>query len=67
MLKSILDSILDFIQKNTTLVTIVLALIGYAAKYLNDLAIARRRDRLDRVNAQLPLLSASRTHRPSCS
>src|SRR5215813_6894073 len=34
-------------------VSILLALVGYAAKYLNDLSIARRKDRLDRVNHQL--------------
>ena len=51
---------LVFITANPTLVTvtatIVLAFVGYLIKYLNDLAIARRRDRLDRVNAQLRLL-----------
>jgi amino acid transporter len=55
-----LQSILQFIVKNPTLVTVtstvILAFIGYFVKYLNDLAIARRRDRLDRVNAQLRLL-----------
>jgi hypothetical protein len=55
-----LQSILQFIVKNPTLATVTstvfLAFIGYFVKYLNDLAIARRRDRLDRVNAQLRLL-----------
>ncbi|MCG2644281.1 MULTISPECIES: hypothetical protein [Bradyrhizobium] len=55
-----LKAILDFVLANPTVVTVtsgvVLAFIGYFAKYLNDLAIARRRDRLDRVNAQLRLL-----------
>ena len=45
-------------------VTIVLAFIGYAATYVNDLRLARRKDRLDRVNRQLselygPLLALS--------
>jgi hypothetical protein len=54
------QSILEFISMNRTLVTVAssvaLAFIGYIVKYRNDLAIARRRDRLDRVNAQLRLL-----------
>ncbi|MBR0778741.1 hypothetical protein JQ625_28270 [Bradyrhizobium diazoefficiens] len=40
----------------TVFTTLSLGLIGFIAKYLNDLAIARRRDRLDRVNTQLRLL-----------
>ena len=36
--------------------TILLALIGLVVKYFNDLAMARRKDRLDRVNLQLRLL-----------
>jgi hypothetical protein len=55
-----LQSVLNFIIQNKTLVTVtstvILAFVGYIVKYLNDLAIARRRDRLDRVNAQLRLL-----------
>jgi hypothetical protein len=38
--------------------TIVLAIVGLVGKYINDLAIARRRDRLDRVNMQLRMLYA---------
>jgi hypothetical protein len=34
-------------------VTILLALVGYALKYLNDLRLAQRKDRLDRINLQL--------------
>lgn len=39
-----------------------MAVLGYLAKYLNDIRIAKRKDRLDRVNRQLkefygPLLS----------
>ncbi|MFY0592319.1 hypothetical protein [Roseivirga sp.] len=46
----------------TTTVTIGLAFFGYWAKYFNDLGIAKRKDKLDRVNRQLkefygPLLS----------
>jgi len=37
----------------TLLVTALLALFGAAAKYLTDLRLARRKDRLDRVNQQL--------------
>ena len=45
-------------------VTIVLALGGYLAKYVNDVRIEQRRARLDRVSRQLsefygPLLSLS--------
>jgi hypothetical protein len=35
--------------------TVLLAVAGFVVKYANDLAIARRRDQLDRVNAQLRL------------
>ena len=43
----------------------MLALIGYLAKYLNDLRLAQRKDRLERVNRQLnelygPLFALSR-------
>ncbi|MBV9470132.1 MAG: hypothetical protein JO316_08465 [Abitibacteriaceae bacterium] len=38
------------------LVTFIVALIGFAAKYLNDKKIAERKDRLDRINQQLKLL-----------
>lgn len=49
----------------TLSVTIILALLGYLAKYLNDKKIAERKDRLDRVNRQLkelygPLYSLTR-------
>ena len=37
-------------------VTIVVALLGFAVKYLNDIKIAQRKDRLDRINQQLKLL-----------
>ncbi|HTI08084.1 MAG TPA: hypothetical protein VL832_05995 [Puia sp.] len=37
----------------TTTVTILLAFIGYLVKYFNDLALARRKDKLDRINKQL--------------
>jgi hypothetical protein len=37
----------------TTLVTIVLAFLGYLIKYINDLTLARRKDKLDRINKQL--------------
>lgn len=37
----------------TIVVTIALAAIGYAAKYVNDLRLAQRKDRLDRINRQL--------------
>jgi hypothetical protein len=37
----------------TTLVTIALAIVGYVVKYMNDLAIVRRKDQLERVNRQL--------------
>lgn len=40
----------------TLCATVLLALAGFLVKYINDLAIARRRDRLDRINAQLKLL-----------
>jgi hypothetical protein len=35
------------------IVTILLALIGYLATYFNNLRIAERKDRLDRINRQL--------------
>jgi hypothetical protein len=35
------------------IVTILLALIGYFATYFNNLRIAERKDRLDRINRQL--------------
>jgi hypothetical protein len=46
----------------TTSVTLVLAIVGYLAKYLNDIKIANRKDKLERINRQLkefygPLLS----------
>ena len=49
-----------FVAENKDVLTltsaVVLACLGYIVKYANDLAIARRRDRLDRVNLQLRLL-----------
>ena len=36
-----------------TWIALLVACIGYAAKYVNDLRIAERKDQLDRVNAQL--------------
>ena len=46
----------------TTIITVVLAFVGYLAKYANDIKIANRKDKLERVNRQLkelygPLLS----------
>lgn len=48
----------------TITVTILLAFSGYAATYWNNLRLAQRRDRLDRINRQLsdlygPLLALS--------
>ncbi len=37
----------------TTTVTIGAAILGYLAKYINDIKIANRKDKLDRVNRQL--------------
>lgn len=37
----------------TLVVTVTLAFIGYIVKYLHDVAVARRKDRLERVNLQL--------------
>lgn len=37
----------------TLIVTIALAFVGYLVKYINDLAIARRKDKLERINSQL--------------
>jgi hypothetical protein len=37
----------------TLSVTILLAAIGYAVKYWNDLRLAQRKDRLDRIDRQL--------------
>jgi hypothetical protein len=37
----------------TTIVTVSLAFIGYVVKYINDLALVKRRDKLDRINKQL--------------
>lgn len=34
-------------------VTIFLAIVGYAFKYLHDASVTRRKDRLDRINLQL--------------
>jgi hypothetical protein len=47
--------------------TILLALGGYFGTYLNNLRIAQRKDRLDRINRQLarfygPLLALTTTH-----
>ena len=37
----------------TLIVTVSLAFLGSIIKYMNDVAIARRKDRLDRINQQL--------------
>jgi hypothetical protein len=37
----------------TLIVTIVIAFIGFIVKYINDVAVARRKDKLERVNLQL--------------
>ena len=37
----------------TTLVTIVLAFVGYMITYLNNLRLSQHKDRIDRVNRQL--------------
>jgi hypothetical protein len=37
----------------TLAITVLLAALGYAVKYWNDLRLAQRKDRLDRVNRQL--------------
>ena len=38
----------------TTLgVALVIALVGFVVKYLNDVAIAQRKDKLERINQQL--------------
>ena len=37
-------------------VTVGVALLGFAVKYLNDIKIAQRKDRLDRINQQLKFL-----------
>ena len=37
----------------TISVTLLVAFSGYVAKYINDLRIAQRKDKLERVNQQL--------------
>lgn len=37
----------------TLVVTVFIALSGFVGKYLNDVAIAKRKDRLERINQQL--------------
>lgn len=37
----------------TASVTIFVALLGFVLKYINDLALAKRKDKLDRINKQL--------------
>ena len=37
----------------TTVITVLLAFLGYVATYLNNLQLSRRKDRLERVNQQL--------------
>ncbi len=45
---------MTFIKTNAALfVTVILTLITLLVKYVNDLALARRKDRLERVNLQL--------------
>jgi hypothetical protein len=55
---------MEWPQIATLSVTVVLAVVGYLATYLNNLRLAQRKDRLDRVERQLrefygPLLSLS--------
>jgi hypothetical protein len=41
------------VETAAIVVTVLLALLGYVVKYFNDLRLAQRKDRLDRVNRQL--------------
>jgi len=43
----------------TLIVTVSVAFLGFIVKYLNDIAFARRKDRLDRINLQLRNLYGS--------
>lgn len=50
-----------------TVFTIVGAIVGFAAKYVNDRATERRKDKLERINTQLrqlygPLYASDRAH-----
>lgn len=47
---------IDFQAKVTLGISVFVAASGYAAKYWNDIRIAKRKDRLDRINQQLKLL-----------
>jgi len=47
------DSVKALIPVIVACIGVVVAILGYFAKYTNDLAIARRNDRLGRVNRQL--------------
>jgi hypothetical protein len=44
---------MDWKTTATLVVTVILAVVGFLVKYVNDLAIARRKDRLERINLQL--------------
>jgi hypothetical protein len=44
---------MDWTTGLTIAVTVLLALLGYAATYGNNLRLAQRKDRLDRINKQL--------------
>src|SRR5688572_14225276 len=37
----------------TTAVTVFIAFAGFIVKYINDLTLTRRKDKLDRINKQL--------------
>ncbi|MBK6263955.1 hypothetical protein JKA74_02810 [Marivirga sp. S37H4] len=37
----------------TSIITVSLAISGYLAKYFNDIRLAKRKDKLDRINRQL--------------
>jgi hypothetical protein len=46
----------------TSIITVLLAILGYLVKYFNDIRITKRKDKLERINRQLkefygPLLS----------
>lgn len=63
---------MEWTQVIAILVAVMLAFVGYFATYLDNLRIARRRDRLDRINRQLkelygPLLAAISTGDAMCA
>ena len=41
------------VEATAIVVSVLVALIGYVVKYFNDLRLAQRKDRLDRVSHQL--------------